>query len=102
MAGGPNDIVVTEMFRSYQHNFSLNNLNIIRDDDEEIYCRYSYTREYKLAAIDIATTTWSRRSNGLLEYVSRYYVSKRLRILVTNLSRWIKNKHRILTLKKGS
>ena len=102
IAGGPNDIAVTEMFRSYQHNFSLNNPNIIGDDDKEIYRRCSYTREHKLAAIDMTTTTWSRRPNGLLEHVSRYYVSKRLRISVTNLGRWIKNKHRILALKKGS
>jgi hypothetical protein len=101
MAGEPNDIVVTEMFRSYQHNFSLNNLNIIRDNNKEIYRWCSYTREHKLAAIDIATTSWSCRSNGLLKHVSWYYVLKRLRISVTNLGRWIKNKHRILALKKG-
>jgi hypothetical protein len=87
MAGGPNDIVVTEMFRSYQHQFSMNNLNIIGDDNEEIYRRCSYTREHKLAAIDMATTTWSRRCDGSLEHVSRYYVSKRLKITRTTLGR---------------
>jgi hypothetical protein len=102
MAGGPNDIAVTEMFRSYQHEFNLNDLNIIGDDDEEIYRRCSYTREHKLAAIDMATTTWSRCPDGSLEHVSRYYIAKRLRITSTTLGRWIKSKHRILALKRGS
>jgi hypothetical protein len=87
MAGGPNDIAVTEMFRAYQHEFSINNLNIIEDNNKEIYRRCSYTREHKLAAINIATTTWSRRPNSSLELVSRYYISKRLRISQTTLSR---------------
>ena len=52
--------------------------------------------------IDIATSTWSRRPNSSLEHVSLYYVSKRLRIIAITLGRWIKNKHRILALKKGS
>ena len=87
MAGGPNDITVTEMFRSYQHDFSINSLNIIGDDNEEIYRRCSYTREHKLAAIDMATTTWSRRPDGSLEHISRYYVAKRLRITLITLGR---------------
>jgi hypothetical protein len=100
--GGPNDIAVTEMFRSYQHQFSLNNLNILGDDDNEIYRRCSYTREDKLAAIDMAINTWQRRPSGSLEPVSRYYVSKKLRINQTLLGRWIKSKHRITSQKKGA
>jgi hypothetical protein len=100
--GGVNDIAVTEMFRSYQHEFRLGNLNIIGDDDNEIYRRCSYTREHKLAAIDFALNTWQRQLNGTLEHVSRYYVAKRLRITPTTLGRWIKNKHRILALRRGT
>ena len=103
VVGGQNDKAVTEIFRSYQHEFSNNNLNLTGDtDDNEVYRRYSYTREHKLAAIDMATTTWSRRPDGSLEPVSRYYVAKRLRISQPNLTRWIKNKHRILALKVGA
>jgi hypothetical protein len=50
----------------------------------------------------MATTTWSRRCDGSLEHVSRYYVSKRLKITRTTLGRWIKNKHRILALRRGA
>ena len=78
--GGPNDITVTEMFRSYQYQFRLENLGIIGDDDNEVYRRCSYTREHKMAAIDFALNTWQRRPNGTLEHISRYYVPKRLRI----------------------
>ena len=102
LMGGPNDIAVTEMFRSYQHQFRLENLGIIGDDDNEVYRRCSYTREHKMAAIDFALNTWQRRPNGTLEHISRYYVSKRLRIHTSLLGRWIKNKRRILALKKGA
>jgi hypothetical protein len=47
------------MFRKYQHEFSLNHLDVIRDTnkEEEIYRRCSYTYEHKLAAINMVTTT---------------------------------------------
>jgi hypothetical protein len=83
--GGVNDIAVTEMFRSYQHEFRLGNLNIIEDNDNKIYRRCSYTREHKLAAIDFALNTWQRQLNRTLKHVSRYYVAKRLRITPTTL-----------------
>jgi hypothetical protein len=41
-------------------------------------------------------------TDGSLELVSRYYVAKRLRISQPNLTRWIKNKHRILAFKVGA
>jgi hypothetical protein len=87
LIGGVNDIAVTEMFRSYQHKFRLRNLNIIGDNNNEIYRRCSYTREHKLAAIDFALNTWQRQLNETLEHVSRYYVAKRLRITPTTLGR---------------
>lgn len=37
MVGGVNEVVVVEMFRSYQHKFRLENLNIIGDNDDEVY-----------------------------------------------------------------
>jgi hypothetical protein len=55
--GGPNDISVTEMFRSYQHDFKLQNPNIIKDNNNKTFCRCSYTQEHKLAAVDMATNT---------------------------------------------
>jgi hypothetical protein len=102
MMGGVNDISVTEMFRSYQHEFRIEHPNILGDDNSEVYRRCSYTREHKLAAIQFALNTWERRPNGALDHVSRYYVCKRLRLHHTLLGRWIKNKHRILALKKGA
>lgn len=49
------------MFYMYQHDFSVSSLNIIGDRDTdneaEVYCRYSYTYEHKLATIDIVITT---------------------------------------------
>lgn len=50
----------------------------------------------------MAINTWQRRSNGSLEHISRYYVAKRLRVHETVLGRWIKNKDRIIALKKGA
>jgi hypothetical protein len=102
MMGGPNDITVTEQFRAYQHQFRIDHRNILGDDDNEVYRRCSYTREHKLAAIDFALNTWERMPDGRLEHVSKYYVSKRLRLHTSLLGRWIKNKHRILALKKGA
>jgi hypothetical protein len=102
LMGSPNDISVTEMFRSYQHDFRLQNPNIIEDNDNETFHRCSYTWEHKLAAVDMATNTWQRCSNRTLEHVSRYYVAKRLRVHMTVLGRWIKTKNRILALKKGA
>jgi hypothetical protein len=80
-----NDIAVTEMFRSYQHEFRLGNLNIIGDNDNKIYWRCLYTREHKLVVINFVLNTWQRQLNRTLEHVLRYYVAKRLRITLTTL-----------------
>jgi hypothetical protein len=102
MIGGPNEVMVVEMFRSFQYQFRSNNPLILGDDDNEVFRRCSYTREHKLAAIDLALNTWERLPNGSLEHVSRYYVAKRLRVHQITLSRWIKNKQRILHMKRGT
>ena len=102
MVGGPNEIMVIEMFQSYQHQFLLDHLNIIEDNDDTVYRRCSYPREHKLAAIDYALHTWERLSDGRLEHISRYFAAKRLRISNTLLTRWIQKKDRILLQKRGS
>lgn len=43
MIGGINDITVTEIFRSYQHEFRTENPNVIGDDDHKTFRRCSYT-----------------------------------------------------------
>ena len=77
---------------------------MIRDTNkgEEIYYQYSYTYEYKLTTIDIVITTQDYYPYNSLKRVSRYYITKRLKILRTILTHWIKSKYRILTLKRGS
>jgi hypothetical protein len=102
MIGGPNEAIVIEMFRSYQHQFRRDYLLVIGDNDDEVYRRCSYTREHKLAAIDYALNTWERLPNGHLDHISRYYVAKRLRIHRTTLTEWIKSKARILHAKRGA
>jgi hypothetical protein len=57
LIGEVNDIAVIEMFRSYQHESRLENLNIIRDNNNKIYRRCLYTREHKLAVINFALNT---------------------------------------------
>jgi hypothetical protein len=102
MMGGVNETIVVGMFRSYQHQYRLDNPLILGDDDNEIFRRCNYTREHKLAAIDFALNTWERLPNGTLGHISRYYAAKKLRVHQITLSRWIKNKQRILHLKKGA
>ncbi|TVY14491.1 hypothetical protein LARI1_G009129 [Lachnellula arida] len=92
------------MFRAYQHQFKIDHPNLpaeIGDDDENRpFRRSAYTREHKLAAIQFATNTYDRKSDGTLERVSRYYVSKRLRIHQAVITRWIQGKNRILATKR--
>jgi hypothetical protein len=102
MVGGVNEIMVVEMFRSFQHQFRFDNPLILGDNDNEVFRRCSYTREHKLAAIDYALNTWERLPEGRLVHISRYYAAKRIRVTQSSLTRWIKNKHRILHLKRGA
>ena len=102
IVGGVNEIRAVEMFRSFQHQFSLDNPLILGDDDNEVFRRCSYTREHKLAAINYALNTWERLPEGRLVHISRYYTAKRLRVTPPILTRWVKNKYRILYLKRGA
>jgi hypothetical protein len=45
------------MFRFFQYQFRSNNPLILRDDNNKFFRRCSYTREHKLAAIDLALNT---------------------------------------------
>jgi hypothetical protein len=56
MVGGVNEVMVLEMFLSFRINFTRE-LNIIKDNKDQIDRRCAYTREHKLAAIDYALNT---------------------------------------------
>jgi hypothetical protein len=56
IVGGVNKVIVLEMFRSFRINFAQE-LNIIKDNKDQINKRYTYTREHKLAAIDYTLNT---------------------------------------------
>ena len=102
MVSSPNEIIVVEMFQSYQYQFLLDYLNIVGDNDNTVYRRCSYPREHKLAAINYALNTWERLQGSRLKYISRYFAAKRLRISDTLLTRWIQKKDRIILQKQGS
>lgn len=101
MVGGVNEAAVLEMFRSYREAFR-DQLQIDGDDTSEANHRCAYTREHKLVAIDYALNTWERTPTSELQHISRYYVANKLKISGTLITRWIKNKQKILHQKRGA
>jgi hypothetical protein len=56
MVGKVNKVIVLEMFQSFCINFAQE-LNIIKDNKDQINKRCAYTKEHKLAAIDYILNT---------------------------------------------
>jgi hypothetical protein len=60
--------MILEMFWSFCINFAQE-LNIIRDNKDQINKRYAYTREHKLAVINYVLNTWQRLLGRSLVYI---------------------------------
>jgi hypothetical protein len=120
---GPNEQAVQKLFSDYRRDRGdpddsgdsgggddelSDNLGPDNDDDDsdtEDHIprkRYSYPREYKLAAINYFQTTWRKRKDGEYERLSVCRAAQRLKIDRKSLRCWILNKQYIINQPTGS
>ena len=71
-------------------------------DKEETRRRISYTKEQKLGAISYATTTWKTQKDGSQRLISKYAAAKDLGITPAMLWDWLKQRHNIELMTRGT